>query len=332
MAVSELEKTQKDVFGQSYSEVLLFLKHQDDKINRVLTALAFLTAAGVTLYIFSRSDASAYADFPTFANAGVSLDDYFFASFIVGVAVAVALSVVALDPTAFEPKFLESGGKKPEKNGPGSESSLLFYGAIAGSRRDEWQELLKKGESELFGVYVRSLHADTHRLARRARHKVRRAGTASSVVQFTVVALALLGVTRLNHVTESGRWVLLTAVLAGFVITPLIDFAYFWIVGFPNVRTDEYQILPDVRLPTTSRKETYGRLGRGLLFFLPFIGVALAGLIIEYKDWEPVTFALFGTLLLRLVERLKVQGMKGWPQIVGMGAVAAAAGVWFWCH
>jgi hypothetical protein len=45
----------EDPFKQSYAEVLLFLKHQDDKINRVLTALAFLTAAGVTLYIFGRS-------------------------------------------------------------------------------------------------------------------------------------------------------------------------------------------------------------------------------------------------------------------------------------
>jgi hypothetical protein len=43
-------------FKESYNEPLLFLKHQDDKINRVLTALAFLTAAGVTLYIFSRSN------------------------------------------------------------------------------------------------------------------------------------------------------------------------------------------------------------------------------------------------------------------------------------
>jgi hypothetical protein len=38
------------IFQHSYDEVLAALKHQDDKLNRTLTALAFLTAAGVGLY------------------------------------------------------------------------------------------------------------------------------------------------------------------------------------------------------------------------------------------------------------------------------------------
>ena len=40
----------QDVFARSYDEVLAALKHQDDKLNRTLTALAFLTAAGVALF------------------------------------------------------------------------------------------------------------------------------------------------------------------------------------------------------------------------------------------------------------------------------------------
>jgi hypothetical protein len=38
------------IFEKSYDEVLTALKHQDDKLNRTLTAIAFLTAAGVTLF------------------------------------------------------------------------------------------------------------------------------------------------------------------------------------------------------------------------------------------------------------------------------------------
>ena len=84
------------VFSKSYDEVLLLLKHEDDKINRVLTALAFLTAAGVTLYIFSRSGKGG-PDFPSFGGADIKMDDYFFACFGVGVAMPWRWS---LDPTS----------------------------------------------------------------------------------------------------------------------------------------------------------------------------------------------------------------------------------------
>src|SRR3954452_18910551 len=94
---------QKEVFDRSYSEVLLFLKHQDDKINRVLTALAFLTTAGVTLYIFSRAK-PASPDFPQFANSYVHADDYFFGAFLLGLFASVVLALAALDPTSFTPR------------------------------------------------------------------------------------------------------------------------------------------------------------------------------------------------------------------------------------
>src|SRR4051794_32943287 len=45
LAAEEWEK-RADVFARSYDEVLAALKHQDDKLNRTLTALAFLTAGG----------------------------------------------------------------------------------------------------------------------------------------------------------------------------------------------------------------------------------------------------------------------------------------------
>ena len=126
---------QANVFWHSYSEVLLFLKHQDDKINRVLTALAFLTAAGVTLYIFSGSDRLSQADYPRFTDSGVRIDDYFFGSFIVGVAVSVALALVSLDPTSYFPRFLGQTAV--------GERSLLYYAAI-NEQSDDWGELLSE--------------------------------------------------------------------------------------------------------------------------------------------------------------------------------------------
>jgi len=310
-------KVREKVFGKSYNEVLLFLKHEDDKINRVLTALAFLTTAGVTLYIFSRSDEKAYADFPTFGNTGVHIDDYFFASFIIGVALSVALALVSLDPTSFLPFFL----RHPHDE-PADEHSLLYYAAIA--RHPNWSDVY--GEEALYEHYLRSLHADTHRLARRAVHKVRRFGTASAAVQFTVVALALLGASRLNHVSLHGRWVLITAILITYAVMPIIDFAYFWGLHFPDVRREEvHGSVPP------GDKQTTERLRDAFLFYMPFIAVAVLGLVLKHRDWEPVTFALFGTLLLRLLARFEWDRVTPWLQRSVMATLAIVGIIWFWC-
>jgi hypothetical protein len=303
--LSELER-HRQASGQSYDEVLLFLKHEDDKINRVLTALAFLTAAGVTLYIFSRSDPNAYADFPRFANSGVRVDDYFFGSFIIGVGLSVALTLVALDPTSFLPGFLSEPPQRKDR-------SLLYYRHIAAFDRDEWDKVF--AASDFFERYVESLHHDAHRLSKRAMHKVRRFGLASPVVQLTVAALALLGVARLIHVSTHGRWILLTAILVGYVVLPIVDFTYLWFLDFPDLRGD--------------RKE-WTDVGLALLFLLPFIAVEIAGLITRYRDWEPVTLALFGTVWLRWVERFEWRRLPSWVQPVVMMATALVASLWLW--
>ena len=44
-----------EIFEHSYDEVTA-LKHQDDKLNRTLTALAFLTAAGIALFALGHQD------------------------------------------------------------------------------------------------------------------------------------------------------------------------------------------------------------------------------------------------------------------------------------
>jgi hypothetical protein len=320
--------TREKVFEKSYGEVLLFLKHQDDKINRVLTALAFLTTAGVTLYIFSRTPDG--PDFPRFADSRIRIDDFFFASFIVGVAVSVALALVSLDPTSFLPPLLTGRDERKEgEERSRGDRSLLYYGAIARMKEGDWEQVF--GRSDLRDYFIRSLHADTHRLSRRARHKVRRFGTANAFVQFAVVALALLGVTRLNHATTHGRWILVTAVLIGYALLPLVDYAYFWLLDFPDVRRRELQrgSSDGAKAPDDPDEKLRGLLV--LLFAAPFALVATLGLLTRYRHWEAVTFALFGTVVLRLTVRLDRPGSTPWFQIGVMTAVTIGGAIWLWC-
>ena len=315
------EDIQEKVFAHSYGEVLLFLKHQDDKINRVLTALAFLTAAGVTLYVVTRAPSvDGLAPPPTFSNTHVQLDDYFFASFILGVALSVALSLVALDPTSFRPRFLD---RHPD---PDTEKhSLLFYEAIQRLPRKKWHGLIEA--SDLRTQYIRSLNDDAHRLSRRAIHKVHRFGTASCVVQFTIVALALLGMTRLDRVHASASWKLIVAVLGVYAVMPLVDYLYFLALDFPDVQRHEGI---EGAHPQDTR-ETAIRIAGALCFLLPFLGVALAALATRPHQWQTVTVVLFGTLALRLIERFAWSRLAPWLHVFIMLGITTAGAFLVWC-
>ena len=280
------------IFRESYNEALLFLKHQDDKINRVLTALAFLTAAGVSLYIFSRPQQA--ADSPMFENAYFGADDYFFASFLIGLFVSVAFALVALDPTSFVPRFFRPISDRS--------SSLLFYRAMADQSKEEWDRIYD--DPNLSERLARAFHADARRLSNRAVHKVRRFSSANAVVQFTVATLTLLGVMRLATLDVADRWWLATAVLIGYSALPALDFLYFRFLDFPEVGSDYA-----VRHPFLV----------GLGFWLPFFVVSTLALVLAHQEWQPVTFTLFGTLALRWISSFEWQAL-------GRGLVAAVLG------
>jgi hypothetical protein len=225
----------------------------------------------------------------------------------VGVSLSVALTLVALDPTSFTPGFL-GAPPKPEQR------SLLFYRHIHAFDRCAWDKVFTA--PDFFDRYLQSLHQDAHRLSLRAMHKVRRVGLASPVVQLSVAALALLGATRLIHVSTHGRWILITAILIGYVLLPIVDFGYLWFLDFPELRGH--------------REEWRGRLGLALWFLLPFVAVEIAGLITRYQDWQPLTLALFGTVWLRWVGRFEWRRLPSWVQPVVMTATAVGAALWLW--
>lgn len=300
-------------FKAAYDEPLLFLKHQDDKINRVLTALAFLTAAGVALYVFSVTHPKLRV--PQFSNASISVDDYFFGCFVIGLFFAVSLSIIALDPTSFTPRFVDD---------PQQPDSVLYYRSIAAWTKEAWENPSEEYDFEK--ELARSFHVDTRRLSFRAIHKVRRFGQANAFVQFTVVSLALLGLMTLGSLSVGERWAAVTTLLIIYTLLPTIDFLYFHWLNFPGVGAD------------------YSASGRdwrtGILmwlkagaFYFPVFMVSTVGLVLAHSNWQTVTFALFSTVVLRLLALFQWRSMGNDQWVIPVVAsvlMAEWGAIWLW--
>jgi hypothetical protein len=176
-----------EVFEKSYSEVLAALKHQDDKLNRTLTALAFLTAAGVAIYV-NLDDGKAAVKF---ADTGPSVGAVLFVVFMAAVALALLSALSAIGPG----KPLESGGDTGR--------SLLFYPAIA---RREWTSVRDKSATQLTWELTDNYHHEAREIAYRTRYKVARARESGAFVQLAIVSLTLLGIFETRPLSVTTRW------------------------------------------------------------------------------------------------------------------------------
>jgi hypothetical protein len=190
--------TQAAAFEKSYGEVLAALKHQDDKLNRMLTALAFLTAAGVAIFVNLDKGNPAVR----FADTGPSVGAILFVLFMSAVALALLSALSAIGPG------------KPLASDQDTRTSLLFYPLIA---RDGWDAMKSKDDDGLENELADNYHHEARNIAYRVRYKVARARESSAFVQLAIVALALLGIFETRPLSMTARW----WIAAGFITVVL---------------------------------------------------------------------------------------------------------------
>jgi hypothetical protein len=191
--------TKVEAFEKSYSEVLAALKHQDDKLNRTLTALAFLTAAGVAIFVNLDTGNPAVR----FDETGPSVGAILFVLFMSAVAVALLSALSAIGPG------------KPLANDQDTRTSLLFYPLIA---QDDWDAMKKKDDAGLENELIDNYHHEARDIAYRVRYKVARARESSAFVQLAIVALTLLGIFETRPLSMTTRW----WIAAGFITVVLL--------------------------------------------------------------------------------------------------------------
>jgi hypothetical protein len=249
----------KEIFEQSYKEVLSALKHQDDKLGRALTAQAFLTAAGITIYTQLGKDSVL-----TFGGQTLTAPRFFFLVFLVSIALSLGFTLSAIGPST---PYKQKGGSPP--------ASLIFYAAIR--RDDDWDRCLERSDEVLTETLARNFHAEAKKLAQRVNYKVRRAREAAAFLYFGLTALAVLGVFSQTRISESVRWAIASGVLVLSALVPLWDYFHMRRLDFPEDAPDN----------------------RSYVYLVSAIAVATTLLVIAPKrdiEWAALVYAL--TLVL----------------------------------
>jgi len=217
-------KDRAAVYGKSYDEVLAALKHQDDKLNRTLTAIAFLTAAGVALFA---NVAIKITPPVTFSESPRNVTSFFFLTFLGGVVGGLIVALAAIGPSDALPVLRKKA--PPAADWP----SLLFWGRII--EDPGWDASVEDPRHEtewLHECLARNLHSEARTIANRIAYKVARSHESGAFVQIAILSLSLLGVFSIEQITLTARWWIAAALLTAMLTMPLWDVLHMWRFNF----------------------------------------------------------------------------------------------------
>ena len=197
---SEADATKADLLRYSYEQVLDATKHQDDKVGRLLTTIAFLTAAslalaglggakaiGVPVELGGKTPGSSYL----LAVALVCLVAY-----LIGVSITVIqligslstpLRLPGLDPA----RRNSSSEKKDARYKKDAVPSTIYFHEIEKNTPEEWKEVWSADTRLIQVRRTQSLIGETHNLAIRTSFKYNRTNEATAVLTWALMALSL---------------------------------------------------------------------------------------------------------------------------------------------
>ena len=218
-------KERFDLAKLSYDQVLDATKHQDDKVGRFLTAIAFLTAAAITFGSKTEVLQVRYD-----LDGPLTLPAFLFAGFLVFVAITVLVLLMALGQPLRPPGSSKSGTRSP---------SRLFFVVISGMNEAEWSELWDHPAPEISAEMTASLIGETYNIATRAETKYRHLGEAQALFTMALLLLVLALTLAVKGLAATGpaqtrRWD-----LEGRLIASGVSAAFALALGYGWVRTEE---------------------------------------------------------------------------------------------
>jgi hypothetical protein len=175
----------------SYQEVLDATKHQDDKIGRFLTAIAFLIAGAL---VFTRPEVlqARYV----VGGAHLRLPALALIIFMVLVVLSVLLYVLAMGAPLTVPS--------PATRRRQRHRSYLFFLLIADETRESWWRLWNTSDDEIEAELLHEYVNETRNIAQRVDQKYERANEASALFVVALLFFLLgtvLSVDVLQHAT-----------------------------------------------------------------------------------------------------------------------------------
>ncbi|HEY7875716.1 MAG TPA: hypothetical protein VIG64_11410 [Actinomycetota bacterium] len=202
-----------EIFKVSYDEVLSAVKHHDDKLNRMLTGIAFLTAAGITVYTQLR-DSDDFLPLMTFDRTSLDVSTFFFIAFLVSVALALLLTLAGLGPTS------HFGSRDPAEK---QDYSLIYFALIAEDKGKKWAHLIDRESAVLREALARNYHREAQDISRRVEYKIARTREASAFLHLVVSSLGLMGIFSLTDLGAEARWWIATGFLLFLMLLPVWD-------------------------------------------------------------------------------------------------------------
>ncbi|MFL6128697.1 MAG: hypothetical protein ACJ73E_06495 [Mycobacteriales bacterium] len=198
---------------ESYQEVLDATKHQDDKINRVLVGIAFLTT-GAIAFLF-RTDVLA-------TTWRFGSHDVRFVKLMAGCYFALTVAAVILLLLSLSSELRLPRGDQHEE----LRDSYLYFTFIAGRTRNSWLRDWNRPAEEIDRRLFEQYKKETYNLAQRARLKYGRTDEATALFVLALMFLAagfLLALSAAGPAVEL-TWasgVILAGVFAGHAVLQL---------------------------------------------------------------------------------------------------------------
>ncbi|WLW55287.1 hypothetical protein [Streptomyces sp. YU58] len=218
----------------SFEQVLDATKHQDDKIGRLLTGIAFLTAATLALAALNSANYAARTfDVPPFT---LPLGLVSISAFLLSVAVSVILLLAGLTQPLGLPGITDSGVA-----GSHTQYSQIYFLHISQMTREEWQELWRNEPEYLRRKRVDSLIKEIHSLAGRTTFKQDRSSEGVAVFSISLLAFAMSVILIASTVDEPQGKVVRLELFDRLALSLLFGL-YFWLQLALRVRHERQEM------------------------------------------------------------------------------------------
>lgn len=181
-----------ELLTKSYDEVLDATKHQDDKIGRLLTVVAFLTAG--TLAIGALGQGALLARRYNLPPFSLPLGLIALVLFLMGVFVTVVLLLMALSHPLRIPGLgarRQDDAAEKDREAQVRDTSQLYFYPISGVTKLEWETKWVGDAVQLQEARLEDLIAETHNLSGRTKFKYERGREAVAIFTLTLLFFAL---------------------------------------------------------------------------------------------------------------------------------------------
>lgn len=288
-----------ELITKSYVEVLDATKHQDDKVGRMLTSVAFLTAA--TLALAALSSANFVTRRFYVSPFVLPLGLIALVVFLIGVVFTVMLLLTSLATPLRLPGMVASKRRRPVEWAGSVRGSQLYFYEIAGLTAEEWETKWSASAEALKKERLDSLIIETRNLADRTNTKYDRTTEAAAILSLALLAFALAAVfvaiaadtpgTKPIHLDTLNR-IIIGMVIGGYCALQLIARLRSARQSIDDTEPDDeysrvrYRLWGDrffaIFLPVTLVDVVIGGSGRNLNLWIAVTSAAGLAIIISY--------------------------------------------------